>query len=124
MVPVGDANFTLDPILAVGTGVAIEDGWLLTEALDLTACSSDNNNGPRRVSAVAGKAVLKRLDEMRRDRLQRLSVISDLAGGVGHLESAWACYLRDGFLKALPNAIKGRCLDSFIATAIESKVPL
>lgn len=103
----GDANWTLDPILAVGAGIAVEDSWLLKSAL---------------ARPIQATEVASAVDLARRDRLQILSVLSDLAQSVGHMRSPLACSIRDGLLGALPHSVTTAVLDAVIKQSVASKV--
>lgn len=105
---VGDASVTLDPILAVGAGVAIEDSQHVADAV--AACA----NNPADIARF--------VDERRRGRLQRLAGISDLAQSVGHLRSAYACGARDGLINLAPHGLTGAALDAIIQMSSDSSV--
>lgn len=94
----GDARCTLDPILAVGAGLAIEDSKHLVTALQsgpLSSCGA-------------------RLEALRVPRLRRLSLLSSAAQLVGHVESASLCSVRDAVLSSLPSPLLGAVLDGVI----------
>jgi hypothetical protein len=124
----GDAAHTLDPILAQGAGVAIEDAWLLGRALeshyryqpyDSFTVSSYGipDKDPDDTSFLKGnhrvdlKAALKDFETSRGSRIKKLEIFSDLSQAVGHLESPILCRIRDIFLFMIPQFIKGRLFD-------------
>ena len=108
VVYLGDANFTIDPILAVGAGVALEESVLL--AATIVQIGSD----PYAVSRAL------ETNHQRRDRLLRLSVLSDLAQLVGHIDSSRLCRIRNWLIGILPTGATGAALDSLIRLTAHS----
>lgn len=51
------------------------------------------------------------LDAARRRRLRLLGAVSDFSQAVGQLPSPAMCALRDGLMRAVPQAIKGPVFD-------------
>ncbi|KAJ1625534.1 hypothetical protein T492DRAFT_1147305 [Pavlovales sp. CCMP2436] len=101
---VGDAAQTLDPILAQGAGVAIED------AAELAACVggwSRAEGGPTLA------VLLERYATARAPRLRALGAVSLVADAAGQLSGA-AAAARDVGLRALPSAIKSPAFEALL----------
>lgn len=110
VVYLGDANFTIDPILAVGAGVALEESVLLATAI------VQSGSDPYAVSRAL------ETNHQRRDRLLRLAVLSDLAQLVGHVDSSRLCRIRNWLLGILPTGATGAALDSLIRLTAHSTI--
>lgn len=111
----GDANHTLDPILAQGAGLAIEEGVKLAEALVLAA--DEKSNASHDGAAVVDRTVAS-FQAARDARILRLSILSDLSQWVGHLDDAALVAARDRFMLAVPPSIKGLTFDMLIQCSI------
>ncbi|KAG8463147.1 hypothetical protein KFE25_011144 [Diacronema lutheri] len=98
---VGDAAWTLDPILAQGGGVAIED------AAELAACTAAW--APAH-GAGALDAALRAYEAARRPRLRALAAISLLPDALGQMAGLPAS-LRDGLLAALPRTLSSAAFE-------------
>ena len=83
---VGDASYTLDPILAQGTGLAIEHSYLLSKALKMTYTT----NGLTQA--------LKHYDEMKAERKLRLHYLSDLSQSIGNIHDKNITSIRDNIM--------------------------
>ncbi len=133
---VGDSGHTLDPILAQGAGVAIEDALLLANSLcqtyngnaDLDNVSfSDALRESTSFKAKDDRAVnirdsLSLYEESRYDRLRRLHTISSVSQLFGHVPSTQQCRVRNAIMKAAPRFIVSEVFDQFIQQSIASKV--
>ena len=111
IVCLGDAYHTLDPILAQGTGVAIEDAAHLVECLKYYGLKENENedkddNTSIRTSKDDKKVYnysdheiisrsLKLFQEQRKNRINRLHFLSDAAQLVGHIDSPFFCSIRN-----------------------------
>lgn len=98
----GDAARTLDPILAVGAGLAIED------AFEIAHHASGHIDNALAVS------------EARDRRIRRLRWLSDLSQAIGQMSSSTAMHVRDGLASVVPTALSGPCFDRFLGVAIDS----
>jgi len=117
---VGDASHTLDPILAQGAGVAMEDAQRLAEALSThVTCGSMGDERERERERELTMA-LSAYEKSRRNRLYRLHTLSNLAQIWGHIDNKNYSYARDVMLKAIPNSIKGYVFDRFIELSVSS----
>ena len=102
---VGDASYCLDPILAQGTGLAIEHSYLLAKALEQYKNTND-----------LGKA-LKYFDEMKVERQLRLHYLSDISQSIGCLHDKNMIKTRDHIMAFLYENYKdtiGSCFDKVI----------
>ncbi|CAN0143679.1 unnamed protein product [Ectocarpus fasciculatus] len=124
VVLVGDAAHTLDPVLAQGAGVALEDAFFLAQHLkDL---NESQNKGSAAVTAVAGEAgesleeALSRYDEERLQRALLLSVLSDVSQALGQLRRPeWLVRARDSTLaRYIPAALSSRVFDGLMAASL------
>ena len=112
----GDAAFTLDPILAQGAGLGIEDGALLHAALSRF---SDLRSEPDNLSDC-----LDNFESMRKERILRLFHLSNLSQSLGHMESRAACTLRNFFLRGVvPSVYKTLFFNNLIAWSATSNAP-
>lgn len=102
---VGDAGHTLDPILAQGAGIAIEDGARLAGAIG--ECTDA-------LGVVDWTAALAMYETRRSRRLRPLHLLSNVSQALGHMESQALCSVRDSLLRLTPPFIKGRVMDSMI----------
>ena len=117
---VGDAAHTLDPILALGGGLALLDANMLSEALakNGTTDSLSEKFWPGKVEI---ERSLFRYEEARYNRLRRLHLVSNMAQMVGHIESPGWCSTRDSLLRLLPISMKGKTFDHFIRLVAETR---
>lgn len=102
---VGDASYCLDPILAQGTGLAIEHSYLLAKALEQHKNTND-----------LGKA-LKYFDEIKEERQSRLHYLSDISQSIGSLHDKNTIQIRDNIMAFLYENYKdtiGTCFDKII----------
>lgn len=106
---VGDAGHTLDPILAQGAGVAIEDGARL--AVAISQCTDTSG-------VVNWEAALASYEARRFRRLRPLHQLSNISQALGHLESQALCTARDAVLGLTPSFIKGRVMDEMISYSL------
>lgn len=98
----GDAARTLDPILAVGAGLAIEDAFEI-------------------VQHATGQTELSRsISEQREKHVRRLRWLSNASQAVGQMSSSSAMLVRDRTARAVPSALSGRIFDALLKIAIES----
>ena len=88
---VGDASYCLDPILAQGSGLAIEHSYLLAKALEQYKNKNIND---------LGKA-LKYFDEMKVERQSRLHYLSDISQSIGNLHDKNMIKQRDNIMSFL-----------------------
>jgi len=98
----GDASHTLDPILAQGAGVAIEDASHLAKLLS-------KMKDPRYM-----RNVLRAYESGRKDRLNRLHLMSNISQMIGHIETPFLLSLRDLILGFPPSALKSLAFDELI----------
>ncbi|CAM9843114.1 unnamed protein product [Ectocarpus sp. 6 AP-2014] len=122
VVLVGDAAHTLDPVLAQGAGVALEDAFFLAQHL------KDFNDRQNKKSAAvtAGEAgdrleeALSRYDEERLQRALLLSVLSDVSQALGQLRRPeWLVRARDSTLaRYIPAALSSRIFDGLMAASL------
>ena len=114
----GDAAHTLDPILAQGAGVAVEDACHLYEALLLAhahAHAQNNNNTPASTTPIAMiTSTLQDYEQRRGRRIQKLHIISNLTQFIGHIEGQEANNLRNMLINLVPTWVKGRLFDLII----------
>lgn len=102
--PAGDDVVQVDPILAQGTGVAIEDAYEL--ATQVAAAPSD--------LATAFRAY----EERTANRAKILSLLSDLSQGLGQMTSQTAIDLRDRLFTLSPSLLKGPIFDAMIRLSL------
>jgi 2-polyprenyl-6-methoxyphenol hydroxylase-like FAD-dependent oxidoreductase len=102
--PAGDDVVQVDPILAQGTGVAIEDAYEL--ATQVAAAPSD--------PAIAFRAY----EERTANRAKILSLLSDLSQGLGQMTSQTAIDLRDRLFTLSPSLLKGPFFDAMIRLSL------
>ncbi|CBJ27286.1 monooxygenase FAD-binding [Ectocarpus siliculosus] len=122
VVLVGDSAHTLDPVLAQGAGVALEDAFFLAQHL------KDFNGRQNKKSAAvtAGEAgdrleeALSRYDEERLQRALLLSVLSDVSQALGQLRRPeWLVRARDSTLaRYIPAALSSRIFDGLMAASL------
>lgn len=105
---VGDAAWTLDPILAQGAGVAIEDAAALAGA---TAGWARAHGG------AALDAALAEYGEGRRPRLAALAAVSLLPDLLGQMSGAPAA-LRDRLLAATPRALSSAVFEAALRLSL------
>lgn len=101
---IGDAAHTLDPILAQGAGIAIEDACILAATI-----GSD-----RGASNINWAKLLTEYDNRRMPQVARLHHISNIAQQIGHISSPSLCYFRDLGLALIPSVVKGYIFDRFM----------
>ena len=107
----GDAAHTLDPILAQGSGVAIEDAEHLAMLIGGVV-----HNGMNLSSALAT------YERQRIGRLERLHHLSNWAQRVGHMtEEAW-CTRRDYAMRAIPAFAKAAGFDAAVRASLTGRV--
>jgi hypothetical protein len=130
----------LDPILAQGAGVAIEDAVLLSKALQnqynnrsgsMSSSSkskkkhadmSTQHDGSRNIDSEnrdipwheITNAAIAELDSMRRSRIKKLELFSDISQGLGHMNSSTLCAIRDTLFALIPAAVKSLFFDQAI----------
>ena len=109
---VGDAAHTLDPILAQGAGVAIEDATLLATAL----VGAGGGGGGAFDGQLAAR--LAAYESTRQPRVDRLHHISNFAQTVGHVSSPVLCAVRDAVIRATPAAIKSPVFDHSVRASL------
>ena len=83
----GDASYTLDPILAQGAGLAVEHGYLLAKAIN-----ANNSNWNQ---------ALKHYDNMRIKRQLRLHYLSDISQFIGTVSNTKLVLIRNQILTQL-----------------------
>lgn len=105
---IGDAAYTLDPILAQGAGVAIED------AAELAACTAA---WKRADGEAALDAALARFAVARRPRLQVLAAVSLLPDRIGQM-AGWQAALRDRLLLAVPAALSSAAFEAALRLSL------
>mmetsp|Transcript_10918 Transcript_10918/g.16295 ORF Transcript_10918/g.16295 Transcript_10918/m.16295 type:complete len:462 (-) Transcript_10918:172-1557(-) len=106
----GDVGCTLDPILAQGGGVAIEQAAALTSSL------SNVINGKEDFESAIG--------DFERDREKRLKVLqqlSDFSQDIGCLEGPWDA-VRNSLMCSIPSNIKCRVFDHFMAASLSKSL--
>ena len=112
---VGDAANTLDPILAQGAGVAIEQGYALSQ------CASQRLHLGQ-INDV--NADLMQYDVWQKRRCRRLRQISNAAQQFGQLRTLFMCQGRTMLLGALPRQLKSFVFDSMIRASLKPNVRL
>ncbi|CAM9208315.1 unnamed protein product [Ectocarpus sp. 4 AP-2014] len=122
VVLVGDAAHTLDPVLAQGAGLALEDAFFLAQHL------KDFNDRQNKKSAAVtvGEAgdrleeALSRYDEERLQRALLLSVLSDVSQALGQLRRPeWLVRARDSTLaRHIPAALSSRVFDGLMGASL------
>jgi 2-polyprenyl-6-methoxyphenol hydroxylase-like FAD-dependent oxidoreductase len=106
MVFIGDAAHTIDPILAQGACVAIEDASVLAKCITNSLQLVSGPNGiEKRVSIPTAIGSFYRNRTRRIDGLQAASSLSYF---FGHIDSALLCAVRDWVLKMTPGFLKRR----------------
>ncbi|CAM9354549.1 unnamed protein product [Ectocarpus sp. 13 AM-2016] len=121
VVLVGDAAHTLDPVLAQGAGVALEDAFFLAQHLK----DFNDRQNKKSTAVTAGEAgdrleeVLSRYDEERLQRALLLSVLSDVSQALGQLRRPeWLVRARDSTLaRYMPGALSSRVFDGLMAAS-------
>eukprot|EP00039_Didymoeca_costata_P027228 m.17861 g.17861 ORF g.17861 m.17861 type:complete len:439 (+) comp6133_c0_seq1:259-1575(+) len=101
---VGDAFHTLDPILAQGAGVAIED------AVNFTHLYSKTEDVQSSISEFY---------EQKQSRLMRLQFLQTQAQFMGHREHPSICKMRDTMLLNLPQNLKSFLFDFAIRYSVK-----
>mmetsp|Transcript_15528 Transcript_15528/g.21261 ORF Transcript_15528/g.21261 Transcript_15528/m.21261 type:complete len:448 (-) Transcript_15528:105-1448(-) len=104
---VGDARHTLDPILAQGAGLAVEDAQHLAHCLS----SGDVNNMSQ---------TLCHYHQHRAWRSARLYWLAELAQAVGQQPAGWISQVRDALLPRLPAALTGRLFDLVLRMTVDN----
>lgn len=99
----------MDPILAQGAGVAIEDAYEL--ALQIASASST------RSGAGLGEA-LARYEAATAPRAEILSALSNLSQALGQMTWQPAISARDAAFLACPALVKGRVFDAMIRLSL------
>ena len=94
---VGDAARTLDPILAVGAGLAIEDGFDVAQTISNSQRSKASMN--------------------REARIRKLRFLSNLSQFSGQLNSSLLISIRDTFSTMNPR-LTSRIFDSFMSSSV------
>lgn len=94
---VGDAARTLDPILAVGAGLAIEDGFDVAQTISSSQRSKASMN--------------------REARIRKLRFLSNLSQFSGQLNSSLLISIRDTFSMMNPR-LTSRIFDSFMSSSV------
>jgi len=107
---IGDAAHALDPILAQGAGVAIEDAARLAGALE--------GLGSGKVDASALGSALKAMDQGGVKRLRVLHALSKASQGVGHLNNHTLVRARDFVMRGVPRALKTPCFDAAVRMSV------
>ncbi|CAM9440378.1 unnamed protein product [Ascophyllum nodosum] len=122
VVLVGDAAHMLDPVLAQGAGVALEDAFLLARYLKDYNDSLEHSLGASKMSTgVKGagiETVLARYDEERLRRVLLLSRLSDLSQSLGHLRPPGLARLRNSLASLAPSVARSLIFDCFMATSL------
>ena len=133
---IGDAAYTLDPILAQGAGIAVEDAYRIVQSLwasittiDLSSSSSlpssssssipnmDDRifqSGSQRINLTHA---LQSYHTTRLPRLHKLYMFSNISQWIGHIDNRFIVMIRDAVLSIIPNTFKSRIFD-FIITLI------
>lgn len=101
---VGDAAHTLDPILAQGAGVAVEDAAALARVL--TGWEPSEGDLAHR---------LHRYEALRAARLRPLVAISHVASFLGQMQPAWP---RDQAVRLLPEVVKRTVFDALMLLSL------
>lgn len=109
---VGDAGHTLDPILAQGTGLAIEDADHLAVSLKEYLIS---NNVSRNNSDVDVVMALHDYERRRQARILKLHHFSNFVQSLSHSNSPAFNSIRDLTLLNVSNRLKGYLFDEMIA---------
>jgi 2-polyprenyl-6-methoxyphenol hydroxylase-like FAD-dependent oxidoreductase len=105
---IGDAAHCIDPILALGASLGMEDAHVLTAAL--LSVKEDE--------AIPG--TIQRVARQRRQRARALAALSGLAQSIGELNSERAVSLRDATMLALPERLKRSVFDRILRYASAS----
>lgn len=99
---IGDAAHTLDPILAQGAGVAMEDAQRLADCIrEMDGIESL----PSALQLYEKKCYLRR---------GKLQILSDVAQSVGHIDSPSTAKWRDAALRSLPDSMKTYLFSSLL----------
>ncbi|CAM9951535.1 unnamed protein product [Ectocarpus sp. 12 AP-2014] len=122
VVLVGDAAHTLDPVLAQGAGVALEDAFFLAHHLK----DFNDRQNKRSAAVTAGEAgdrleeALSRYDEERLQRALLLSVLSDVSQALGQLRRPeWLVRARDSTLaRYIPATLSSRVFDGLMEASL------
>ncbi|KAG5182186.1 hypothetical protein JKP88DRAFT_263286 [Tribonema minus] len=100
---IGDAAYCLDPVLAQGAGVALEDALELSTIMD----TLDDDASDEVPGALAFMA------KRRRHRAHTLARLSNVSQWLAHLDPQGVrAGLRDMVMKGLPSAVTGRVFDA------------
>ena len=126
VVCIGDAYHTLDPILAQGTGVAIEDAAHLVECLKYYGLRLNKDDGGiGQDEEVYHKIIadaLKLFQEQRRNRVNRLHFLSDAAQIVGHIDSPLLCNVRNFKLSLVFDSVTSFFFDKAIMASLGGRI--
>lgn len=102
----GDAAHTLDPILAQGAGIALEDAFYLVESMKANVSAWNPHIGI--------PTSLESFDDNRFLRLRNLHFVSNLSQLIGHVDNVTLRKCRDFILKRIPSSLKSKIFDKFI----------
>jgi 2-polyprenyl-6-methoxyphenol hydroxylase-like FAD-dependent oxidoreductase len=123
----------LDPILAQGAGVALEDSYHVSEFIahylfhyypevpSMNALKALQQHRSVNKTITILLALSSRYFRM--ERIQRLQSISNLAQWIGHINSPLLNCLRDSLLTSalVPNTWKGKIFDYMLSQVAKSK---
>lgn len=102
VVLVGDAACCMDPILAVGAGVALEQGWALAQECPFVLSDGDL------------LSMAERLHQQMARRTRTLRVVSNISQSVGQVPSTSWVQRRDRALHMLPERLKTAAFDMVV----------
>jgi 2-polyprenyl-6-methoxyphenol hydroxylase-like FAD-dependent oxidoreductase len=130
---VGDAAHALDPVLAQGTGIAIEDGSLswspslfrqssellsfffFPSAVAMELAFQLSTLPPREWEVSASiSAACSRYERRRRGRIEALRLISDISQELGQMNSETEILARDAVIRNVPQSLKGFVFDEML----------
>jgi 2-polyprenyl-6-methoxyphenol hydroxylase-like FAD-dependent oxidoreductase len=100
---VGDSGYLLDPILAQGAGLAIEDAYHLSKALTTPLIVPEQ---------------LKKYEDSRLARRRRVHMISNVVQQISHREQRMRSSM-DGLAIMLPHSVKSPFFDFMLQLSIK-----
>ena len=131
MTLIGDAAHGLDPILAQGAGVAIEDAYILSKALEKTFSMEKRSEKAKEGTNIFDNKTewknklteaFRMYEKDRYERIRLLNMISNISQYLGAHHSASFSFVRDLFFILSPNAIKGQIFDFFIKLSLTKSI--
>lgn len=112
IVYLGDANFAFDPILSIGTSLAIEDAYRLVSHIQLHLHKYNDINIPKLVEDY-------QLDKNRQDIIYKYYQLNRYLDSISRIQSNNSRVFRDICFDIFPMFIKERVFDEFIRFSLK-----